>query len=231
VADESCFIDIMMNVGIIFWAADHADDEALRQVAEEHCETSRRYLVRGDGSTAHEAIFDLDSGECLRQTTHQGFRGDSCWVRGLAWSLYGFGTAFSHTHNESWLHTAELNAECFLRHLPADGVTPYDFFANGNHVPLDTSGSAIAASGLWQLAELTPSRYRAKRYREAAVRMVDGLCQSHLGDAAAGWEGILRDQIYHIHLALGVGESCMFGDYFFVEALGKVLDGLERGVI
>jgi hypothetical protein len=28
--------------------------------------------VRGDGSTAHEGIFDLNTGEFLKQTTQQG---------------------------------------------------------------------------------------------------------------------------------------------------------------
>ncbi|MEZ4635228.1 MAG: hypothetical protein R2856_09710 [Caldilineaceae bacterium] len=40
VADESLFIDIMMNVGIIFYAADETDDDDLFQVANQHCLTS-----------------------------------------------------------------------------------------------------------------------------------------------------------------------------------------------
>ena len=84
------FIDIMMNVGIIFYAARETGDRRLRDIALRHCLTTRRFLVRGDGSTAHEGIFDLETGEFLRQATQQGYRGDSCWSRGLAWSLYGF---------------------------------------------------------------------------------------------------------------------------------------------
>ena len=59
----------------------------------QHCLTTRKYLVRGDGSTSHEGIFDLETGEFLRQTTQQGFRNDSSWARGTAWALYGFGTS------------------------------------------------------------------------------------------------------------------------------------------
>src|ERR1700737_958309 len=40
VADESLFIDIMMNVGIIFYAARETGDEALREIAMRHCLTS-----------------------------------------------------------------------------------------------------------------------------------------------------------------------------------------------
>ena len=80
----------MMNVPIIFYAAKELNDEKLMTVAMQHSLTTRRVLLRGDGSTSHEGIFDPNTGEFLRQTTHQGFRGDSCWSRGLAWSLYGF---------------------------------------------------------------------------------------------------------------------------------------------
>ncbi len=227
VSDDSCFIDIMMNVGILFFAAEQAGDADLRRRVDAHCQTTRRYLVRGDGSTAHEAMFDLDTGECLRQTTHQGYRGDSCWVRGLAWSLYGFGTAYRYTQNPDYLHTAKLNAECFLRYLPEDGITPYDFDAPAAVCPLDTSGSAIAASGLLQLAELVRSPETAQRYRAAALGMLMALSEPpYLASGTPGWEGILREQVYHLHKDLGVGESCMFGDHFYVEALDRALAAL-----
>jgi unsaturated chondroitin disaccharide hydrolase len=72
VSQDSLFIDIMMNVGIIFYAAQQTQDASLLKVATEHCLTTRRYLVRGDSSTSHEGLFDVKTGEFLKQTTHQG---------------------------------------------------------------------------------------------------------------------------------------------------------------
>ena len=46
VAPESCFIDIMMNVGIIFYAAQQRGDEELYEKVLEHCLTTRRYLSK-----------------------------------------------------------------------------------------------------------------------------------------------------------------------------------------
>src|SRR5207248_264587 len=77
IGPQSLFIDIMMNVGIILWAANATGVEALRQIALEHCRTTQRYLVRADGGTAHEAIFDADRGSFLRTSTHQGWSADS----------------------------------------------------------------------------------------------------------------------------------------------------------
>ena len=63
IGPESLFIDIMMNVGIILWAANAIGpsaigSDALRAIALEHCRTTERYLVRPDGGTAHEGVFD-----------------------------------------------------------------------------------------------------------------------------------------------------------------------------
>src|SRR5262249_51050623 len=99
VGENSLFIDIMMNVGIVFYAARETGDKRLREIALRHSLTTRRVLVRGDGSTAHEGIFDTETGEFLRQATHQGYRGDSCWARGLSWALYGFGTCYEYARD------------------------------------------------------------------------------------------------------------------------------------
>src|SRR5437588_6954928 len=61
VGPHSLFIDIMMNVGLIFWAANETGDADLGQVALEHCRTTRRCLVRPDGGTAHEGLFDPET--------------------------------------------------------------------------------------------------------------------------------------------------------------------------
>ena len=224
VSEDSLFIDIMMNVGIIFYAAAETGDERLLDIAMRHSLTSRRVLVRGDGSTAHEALFDLQTGECLRQATHQGYRGDSCWTRGLAWSLYGFGTCYGYTRDARFLATAEACADFFLRHTPADGVPPWDFDAPEESRKLvDTSAAAIAASGLLQLARLSGDPLKGQLYDQAARRMLATLCRDYLGDSTPGWEGILKGGVYHIHKNLGVNESVMWGEYFFLEALERAL--------
>ena len=214
---DSNFIDIMMNVGIIFYAALETGDRALLELAHRHCRTTRRTLVRGDGSTSHEGIFDLETGEFLRQTTQQGYRGDSCWSRGLAWSLYGFGTCYELTSNPVYLEVAEHNADYWLSNVPEDGVAPWDFDAPADG-PVDTSASAISVVGLLKLASHAATEARRIAYRDCALTTIDSLTSRYLGKGD-GWEGILRGGVYHIHKDLGVNESVMWGEFFFVEAL------------
>jgi unsaturated chondroitin disaccharide hydrolase len=192
----------------------------------EHCLTTRRYLVRGDGSTAHEGIFDLNTQEFLRESTHQGYRADSCWSRGLAWSLYGFGTAYRYSRDRRFLETAEMNADFYIDTTPAHGAPPWDYDApTEKRTQPDSSAAAIAASGLLDLASFTASRAKSRLYCETALRILDTLTgDEFLARNTPGWEGVLKRGVYHINKGLGVDESVMWGDYFFVEALLKALD-------
>jgi len=235
VEPASLFIDIMTNVGVIFYAGLKTGDERLLDIAHKHCLTTRRRLVRGDGSTSHEAIFDLETGECLRQSTHQGYRGDSCWSRGLAWSLYGFTRSYLQTGRAEYLETAMLNASYYLENTPPhilDGVTPWDYDAPESgplaRTQVDTSACAIAASGLLDLADAAPDSVRACAYRDFALTSLRTLAEKYLGGLTPGFEGILNGGVYHIHKNLGVHEAVMFGEYFFVEALDKALKTLGR---
>ena len=46
-----------------------------------------------------------------------------------------------------------------------------------------------------------------------------------LANETSGWEGILKHGIYHEGKKLGVDESVMWGEYFFLSALDKALGG------
>jgi unsaturated chondroitin disaccharide hydrolase len=229
VADESLFIDIMMNVGIVFYAAQESGDAELLRKAHQHTLTTRRYLVRGDGSTAHEGIFDPETGEFLRQTTHQGWRGDSSWARGQSWALYGFGTCYLLTGDRRYLATARQCADYYLEQTRLDpaapfgpGVPPNDWFAPESQV--ESSAAAIAASGLLNLASVVQDPLYASQYQSAALTILDTLCgPEYLGQGTPGWEGILKHGCYHINKGLGVDESVMWGEYFFIEALDRAL--------
>ncbi len=224
VAPESLFIDIMMNVGIVFYAAQQSGDAALLQIAHDHCMTTRKTIVRGDGSTAHEGIFDLETGEFLREGTHQGWRPDSSWARGLTWALYGFGTAYKLTGEPRYLQTAQACANFYIEHTPDHGVPPNDWDEPSPAHPVESSAAAIAASGLFQLAQLTGDPLYARTYHAYALRIMETLTTpEYLAVETPGWEGILKQGMYHERLGLGVNESVMWGDYFFLEAAAKVL--------
>lgn len=231
VADDSLFIDIMMNVGIVFYAALQTGDQDLLRKAHQHCLTTRRTIVRGDGSTAHEGLFDTETGEFLRQSTHQGWRGDSAWARGQSWALYGFATAYSLTGDRRYLQTARTCADYYIDHTSFEedaaygpGVPPNDWDQDPGEALAESSAAAIAASGLLDLSRIVQDRVHAARYRQAALIILDTMTgPEYLANETPGWEGILKRGSYHQRKGLGVDESVMWGEYFFVEALDKAL--------
>ncbi len=226
VGPQSLFIDVMMNVGVILWAARETGDEKLRDVAVEHCRTTARHLVRPDGGTAHEGIFDLDSGRFLRESTHQGWRPESTWSRGLAWSLYGFTAAYRLSGEREFLDVARRNAAYYLRRTPP-GLVPhwdYDLPEEAPHL-WDSSAGAIAASGLWDLGEAVDDVAERTTYHTASRTIRETLCGGEFLARRPEWEGILMHGIYHYHKGLGVDESVAWGEHFFVEALVKAVAG------
>ena len=133
------------------------------------------------------------------------------------------------TGDRQWLDVAERNADFWLTHLPKDHVPYWDFDADPAGprpwgAQWDSSAAAIAASGLLDLERQTVALDRAVAYRQTALAMLDALVTpDYLADATPPWEGILRHGVYHTAKNLGVDESVAWGDFFFVEALMKVI--------
>ncbi len=222
-APDSLFIDIMMNVGIIFHAAQQTHDPDLARIAYEHCLTTRRTLVRGDGSTSHEGIFDLDTGQFLRQTTQQGWRDDASWARGQGWAMHGFGTAYRNTGDRRFLDTARACADFYVERTGDRLIPPNDWEEPDPAVPYESSAAAIAADGLWQLACLIQDQGRARGYADYAIRILTRLSDDEfLAASDPAWQGILKHGTYHEGKRLGVDESVMWGDYWFLDALDTV---------
>ena len=86
---------------------------------------------------------------------------------------------------------------------------------------------SIAASGLLRLHRLLHDPIKGQCYFSAALLILRTLCQKHLAKSDKKWEGILKDGVYHVHRELGVDESVMWGEYFFVEALENALRLLQ----
>jgi unsaturated chondroitin disaccharide hydrolase len=233
IGPQSLFIDIMMNVPLILWAAKETGDRDLRAIALEHCRTTARTIVRPDGGTAHEGIFDVETGQFLRESTHQGWKPDSAWARGQAWALYGFTTIsrLAGAAGSEFLQTARRCADFWLSRAPAGQVPLWDFDApNDGKQPRDSSAAAIAASGLWDLSASVADEVDRRRYHSAAVQTLATLCSDdYLARSRPEWEGILRHGVYHLPKGLGVDESVAWGEYFFTEALVKAIEGADSG--
>jgi unsaturated chondroitin disaccharide hydrolase len=103
-------------------------------------------------------------------------------------------------------------------------VPPWDYNAPiENRILVDTSTAAIAASGLLRLCRLIADPIKGHLYWSTAIHILRSLCTRYLASSDPTWEGILKGGVYHIHKSLGVDESVMWGEYFFIEALEEAL--------
>ncbi|HEY8477641.1 MAG TPA: glycoside hydrolase family 88 protein [Chloroflexota bacterium] len=217
-------IDAMMNLALLYWAARETGDERLAEWATRHAETTARTLVRADASTFHVYEFDPHRGTPLRGSTHQGFSDNSAWARGQAWGLYGFARAGQATGRADFLAVAQRLADFFVEHLPDHRVPPWDFRAPGAAMAArDSSAGAIAASGLLLLSAVLPS-VEGQRYEREALRLLEGLWHGAGNPPESDADGLLLHATLHKPAGRAVDEALVFGDYYFMEALARLLD-------
>jgi unsaturated chondroitin disaccharide hydrolase len=211
-------IDTMMNVHLLFWAAEQTGRTHYHDIARAHVDTTASFLVRADGSSNHTFFFDQNTGEPLGPRTHQGYADDSLWARGQGWTIHGFAAAADWTGDPHHAAIARQAAERFLAELPEGGIPTWDLRlpADAPHYP-DTSASAIAAAGMLRLARQLGGE-AGDHMRRAAVTLLDTLIARYLETDSEG-QGLLRGGTYHAHKGWGVDAYFICGDYFFLEAL------------
>lgn len=218
-------IDCLLNLPLLHWASVQTGDTRFADAAVSHALRSQDHLVRSDDTSFHTFHFDPDTGAPRHGTTAQGASNDSCWARGQAWGLYGFALNHRWAPGHGFLATAERLARRFLAGLPEHGVACWDLsLAADPREPSDSSASAIAASGLIEIAELLQAEGRhddAAVYLQHADRLLAGLLQHCAGWNVPGSNALLLHSVYSKPEGLGVDEACLWGDFFFLEALAR----------
>jgi unsaturated chondroitin disaccharide hydrolase len=213
-------IDCNLNLPLLYWASDYSGEPAFRDAANRHIEAAARHIVRADGSTFHTFYFDPASGAPRHGKTHQGFADDSCWARGQAWGISGFPLVYRHNGDTRLLALSKVLANYYLNRLPEDGICYWDLIFTSGAEERDSSAAAIAACGLLELSDKLPLLDPLRGdYQRAALRTVRQLSEHYHGDDATPGGGLLLHAVYHKPHRIGVDESCIWGDYFYLEAL------------
>lgn len=216
-------IDCNLNLPLLYWAAEVTGDAKFREAANSHIARAAQHIVRSDASTFHTFYMDAESGKPLYGKTHQGYSDDSCWARGQAWGIYGFPLVYRYNADAGLLVLAKKLANYYLNRLPEDGVCYWDLYFTAGDEPRDSSAAAIAACGLLEIEKALPllDPHRAM-YQGAAWAMVRQLSQTYLTTDAPNANGVLKHAVYHMPNRVGVDESCIWGDYFYFEALVRL---------
>lgn len=219
-AQGRMIVDCMMNLSLLYFASEHGGSEKYRHAALTHVEASKRYLIRKDDTTYHTFYMDPITGAPRYGKTHQGFADDSCWARGQAWGIYGFARSYAHTGDVECLKISCRLADYFLAHLPKDQVCYWDLVFTEGKEERDSSAAAILVNGLLETASLLPlSDLRRERYQCKALEILRSLSQEYTTRERPDSNGILLHGVYSKPENNGVDECCIWGDYFYLEAL------------
>ncbi|OUS69192.1 glycosyl hydrolase [Paenibacillus sp. MY03] len=219
-------IDCMMNLPLLYWASEQLNDPRFRHVAEAHASTTAEQFQREDGSIFHVVFFDPASGERVGAAGGQGYAEHSAWARGTAWGIYGFALSYRHTGDAKFLQASERAADFFVRSLPEDLVPYWDFrLPSIERAPRDSSAAAIAASGLLELAAAGVER--AEEHRANALAILESLSRNYVPADDDAEEGLLLHGTGNLPMNQNIDSPIIYGDYYYMEALSKVLHGGE----
>ncbi|KKI92815.1 glucuronyl hydrolase [Bacillus sp. SA1-12] len=221
-------IDCLLNLPLLYWASEQTGDERFRDAAIIQADKSLRYLVRGDDSSYHTFHFNQETGEPIGGSTHQGYTNGSTWSRGQAWGVYGFALSYRYTKNPVYLEASKRMAHFFLKNLPEDYVSYWDFNAPiTKDTPRDSSATAIVTAGIQELvSHLEPSDSERIYFENSNLKMMNSLVTNYSTIHETGAEGLLKHGSYHVRGNLSKDDYMIWGDYFYLESLMR----LEKGV-
>lgn len=207
-------IDCMMNLPLLYWASCQTGNPFYRSVAMQHADTTLQYFIRPDGSVYHAFRFDVN-GNPIGGCNYCGYSDESSWARGMAWAIYGFAISYRYTGEWKYFNTAKALAHEFIRQSGASVVPVWDFrLPAGQPANEDTSAAAVAACGFLEIYQQDHTQTPLLQYAKNIVYTLSG--EQYLnGDINC--PGVLRHQN-------GTESYTIFGDYFYMEALGRLLD-------
>ncbi len=216
-------IDCMMNLPLLYWASEVIGDDRFKQIAMAHADMVLLDHLRPDGSVVHIVEHDRETAEVVRTWGGQGYTVGSSWSRGQAWGLYGMVLSYIYTKEERYLTAAKLISNYFISNVCDDWLPRVDFRSPSEPVYYDSTAGACAACGLIELAKLLPE-HEGGMYLHAAIKMLKAMEEKFINydintDVLLGYGTTL----YPIKGDERVHESIIYGDYFYTEALLKLL--------
>ena len=228
-AEYRLIIDCLLNLPILYWASEVTGKKRYAQMAENHIKTAVKCILREDDSTYHTYFINMETGEPAYGVTHQGNRNNSAWARGQAWGIYGIALSYHYLRDDSYIDLFVRVTDFFIHHLPDDLIPYWDFdFDTGSQEPRDSSAAAVAVCGILEMIKYLDED-RAKKYKGAADRIMAALIEKCGNRDLESSNGILlhgtyaRDSKENTCKDRGVDECNTWGDYFYMEALTRML--------
>ena len=222
-------IDNMMNLEFLLEVAEMSGNQAMRNVAISHANTTLDNHYRADHSSYHVIDYDPQTGHVLAKQTHQGADDSSAWARGQAWGLYGFVMMFRETNDSLYLQKAKDIAAFMLDHpnMPKDLVPYWDYdfekFSNTtDSIPnnlRDASAAAILASSLLELSQYVSDKESAYYLNRAELIIKTLSSDQYFAKVGDNGGFLLKHSVGAFPLNSEIDVPLSYADYYYIEAL------------
>lgn len=219
-------VDCLLNIPLLFWATEVTGDPKYREIAYNHFNTTIDVCCRDDASTYHTYYFDIETGLPKKGVTCQGASDDSAWARGQTWGIYGPLLTYIYEKNDKALKVFKATTNYYLNHLPKDYIAYWDLmFTDGDDEPRDSSSDAIALCGMLEgIKYMSNDDPLRAVYVNATHRIMNSLIDNYLTKDIPEANGLLLHATYGKPQKNGVDEMNIWGDYFYMEALHRMLN-------
>jgi len=215
-------IDNMMNLEMLFEAADITGDDQYYDIAVTHADTTMKYHYRNDLSTYHVVDYDTITGAVDERVTHQGYSDSSAWARGQAWGLYGYAMCYRYTNDQKYLDHAIKVADYNIGQWPDDHIPYWDY--NAPDIPdahRDASAAAIFASALIELSQHSGDT----SYANVAMSIIRELSSDrYLADIGSNNHFLLKHCVGNKPGGSEIDVPLNYADYYYLEALRRAKD-------
>lgn len=220
-------IDDMMNITLMMWAWRKTKHPTFYSLFDSHIRVVRQYMMREDFTYRHSYLFDSVSGRPVGECNYCGNAPGSVWSRGQMWALYSVVSVLKAT-DEKKKYAGLLGGQllALLDMMGDDKVPLWDFRCLTEETKSrDSSAAAVFAAALLKInqindADKIPFAGRAKDYMHIGEEVLDELIDKYMlgddSDACLDKGQAGKDQL-----------GCVWGDYFFVEALMRRVHGKD----
>lgn len=213
-------IDSLINLPLLFSATELSGDQKYAEIARRHFQTVMKTVIRPNATTYHTYYFDPETGLKSFGATHQGNSDQSIWARGQSWAILGIPLDESYLNEQPFPKKYPKIVDVFIEHLPQDLVPYWDFdFTDETPSAKDSSSLAIAACGLLEASKMNA-------YPEAKALAKGMIYQLGTHYTTKGYEqkeGLLDHGVYAFKEGKGIDEANLWGDYFYLEALMRLV--------
>ncbi|MBQ9672482.1 MAG: glycoside hydrolase family 88 protein [Prevotella sp.] len=218
---HNTIMDNMINLELLFWAAENGGSQNLKDIAISHADTTMRYHFRPNGSCYHVAVYDTLSGNFIKGVTHQGYSDESMWSRGQSWAIYGYTMVYRFTKEQRFLEHAQKVTDIYLKRLKEtsdDWVPLWDMDdPRGLQAPKDASTACVVASALLELQQYVDAD-KAQTYRHAAKQMLTDLSSDKYQSRDRNVAFLMHSTGHH-PAGSEIDASIIYADYYYIEAL------------